>query len=76
MRAATCSETVIGRVKQTTVKLDSTASNFYTVTADVFSNARSAELENSSDSSVLEAFPVALPVNFCPGLELAGTSPD
>ena len=71
MRAATCSETVIGRVKQTTVKLDFTASSFYTVTADVFSNARSAETRKLLEKRVLRAFPVEL----APGLELAGTSP-
>ena len=54
VRAATCSETVIGRVKQTTVKLDSTASSFYTVTADVFSNARSAETRKLLEKRVFE----------------------
>ena len=70
MRAATCSETVIGRVKQTTVKLDFTASSFYTVTADVFLMRARLKLENSSKNAFLRAFPVEL----APGLELARTS--
>ena len=70
VRAATCSETVVGRAKQTTVKLDSTASSFYTVTADVFLIARSAETRKLLEKRVFEGFPVEL----APGLELARTS--